>query len=827
VTCTPALAGPPFAWETPVFQGICERLKLAKAPDGGVLYCSEVPEPTQPHPAGVASIRLYLRTGVATLIIVCAFAFPIQSRADWPQWRGAGASGVSPESPLPLRWAAGDPATIRWQVEIPGSGHSSPIISNNRVFVTSARETTKGSLPWLLACSGLSIAAGVMLCVVIRGNRRIWLPDSEPRWGEGVTTLIIGVVVASSVVAFVGAMMKPPSVLQAWFAPEPVHKSPFVAVGLIPCLAGLLLAMAGGRQGAVRRISAIFFFMAASAWVIAVAWLVNRSYYVLVLAHLGPLLLLAGLAVFLALIGVLLASAPPFESLLKAAQQVERIALPVLGLIFAAAVLSTLWRPGEFWPQGAAWPLWNASGLIAILGLASAAGLSPPSSWARPLAGAALIGFAALLFVFAPQAQGGENVQPVMKALLSAHGLAAGSWFLIHFILARRRQGVQFAQQRYFAAVLPSLLVLLAAVYFWGANFINPENIERIMLCVDLESGKTLWERTLLTTPKESKHPMNSFATPTPATDGNYVIAYFGWGVVCLDQTGRVIWQRRFPEIADGSVYGFASSPIIAGEKVILLQDSERPEHLWGEAGYAGRPHARKAPAGTLMALHKETGNLLWKVEKRDTRDSYSTPLVIRETNGSQVITATAKRILAFDLESGSELWSQETSIPQVGSTPIYGDGVLWIAAGNEHIDPGGVVAAIRTPSVSGSPSILWQSKRAVPTCVSPVLFGGRVYTLSTSGILNAYDPLTGAISCTRRLPGRYYSSLVAGDGKIYATNDAGATAVLRPAPDCEIIAQNDLGEPVYASAAVSGGRIVFRTQRQLIAIGGEGAMAR
>src|SRR5262245_1296669 len=53
------------------------------------------------------------------------------------------------------------------------------------------------------------------------------------------------------------------------------------------------------------------------------------------------------------------------------------------------------------------------------------------------------------------------------------------------------------------------------------------ENQARLLLCLDRNSGKTLWQRTVLTAPLEAKHTLNSFASSTPATDGKRVYAAF------------------------------------------------------------------------------------------------------------------------------------------------------------------------------------------------------------------------------------------------------------------------------------------------------------
>jgi outer membrane protein assembly factor BamB len=57
------------------------------------------------------------------------------SAADWPQWRGPHATGVADDTTLPLRWSATQ--NIAWKAPLAGLGVSTPIISGDRVFVTS------------------------------------------------------------------------------------------------------------------------------------------------------------------------------------------------------------------------------------------------------------------------------------------------------------------------------------------------------------------------------------------------------------------------------------------------------------------------------------------------------------------------------------------------------------------------------------------------------------------------------------------------------------------------------------------------------------------
>src|SRR5687768_7986013 len=71
------------------------------------------------------------------ICIVLAASTPVAADDNWPQFRGASASGVSPIAG-PLQWNVPASRNVRWKVPIAGLGHSSPVIWGNRVFITTA-----------------------------------------------------------------------------------------------------------------------------------------------------------------------------------------------------------------------------------------------------------------------------------------------------------------------------------------------------------------------------------------------------------------------------------------------------------------------------------------------------------------------------------------------------------------------------------------------------------------------------------------------------------------------------------------------------------------
>jgi outer membrane protein assembly factor BamB len=147
--------------------------------------------------------------------------------------------------------------------------------------------------------------------------------------------------------------------------------------------------------------------------------------------------------------------------------------------------------------------------------------------------------------------------------------------------------------------------------------------------------------------------------------------------------------------------------------------------------------------------------------------------------------------------------------------------GLVSMAAGRkvEHgvlaIKPGGTGDVTRT-------HVLWREPKAVPEVPSPLYYRQRVYTVRDGGLVSCLDAATGKLHYRERLGpgGAYFSSPVAGDGKVYATSGRGVVTVFAAGDTFRVLARNDLGEPVVATPAVADGKLYVRTENHLYAFG-------
>lgn len=335
----------------------------------------------------------------------------------------------------------------------------------------------------------------------------------------------------------------------------------------------------------------------------------------------------------------------------------------------------------------------------------------------------------------------------------------------------------------------------------------SSDGVHFVVRAVHHQDGRPLWSRRFAAQgelpPVQRKHNM---ATPTPVTDGERVYAWFGNGqLFALDaDSGDVRWQRHFgQDIAPYDIrWGHGSSPSLYEDVLFLLCDHP--------------------PGAYLLALDKATGQERWRIDRGEGLRSYTTPLVIRGEDRDVLVLSGNARVEALDPSDGRLLWHAGEPIRVPVATPVYEGDVLYTTRGYRS----GPYMALRLGGkgdVSGT-HMLWRVPTGAPYVGSLVHHRGLVFMATEQGIATAVDAQTGERAWRERLGGAFTSSPVAGDGKVYFTNEGGETVVMEASREARVIARNALGERVVASPAVSAGRLFVRTDEHLVAIGGSPA---
>jgi outer membrane protein assembly factor BamB len=333
--------------------------------------------------------------------------------------------------------------------------------------------------------------------------------------------------------------------------------------------------------------------------------------------------------------------------------------------------------------------------------------------------------------------------------------------------------------------------------------------------CLDKRSGAKRWSAVAYSgSPKIKRHPKATHANSTLATDGRYVVAMFGSeGLYAYDMQGKLVWKKdlgvlqssffRVPE----AEWGFASSPVIHGDKVIVQADVIENSFL--------------------AAFDVTTGKELWRTARND-YPTWSTPTVDTSGGRTQVIVNGFSHVGGYDLETGKELWRMKGGGDIPVPTPIVGDGLAYITNAHGGQAP---VLAVRTAAVGDvslgdaetNKGVAWSRPRDGAYMQTPVLYRGHLYVCRDNGVLTVLDAKTGQEAYQQRLGDGltgFTASAVAGDGMLYYYSEDGGVLVIKAGPAYEKLAENVFHETVMATPAISEGTLFFRTRTQLVAVG-------
>ena len=336
------------------------------------------------------------------------------------------------------------------------------------------------------------------------------------------------------------------------------------------------------------------------------------------------------------------------------------------------------------------------------------------------------------------------------------------------------------------------------------------EQSQRVLVCFDRREGELLWQRTVLEAPLEKKHLLNSYASGTPVTDGQWVyVAHLepdfssdteatpgNIVVAAYDMEGELAWLVRPGRFS--SIHGFCTSPILYEDLLIINGDHDGDSFIYG--------------------LDKRTGATVWKTPREHKTRSYCTP-IIREIDGrTQMVFSGSMCVVSLDPRDGSQHWIIEGPTEQFVASLVYNGKLFFMTAGYPEYH----ILAIR-PDGQGDITdthIVWRTSRGCSYVPSPIVEGEYFLVASDDGIVSCFDADTGHRHWMQRMAPHYSGSAVSAEGLIYLIDDAGTTKIVRPGPEWELVAQNELGENCYSSPAISRGQIFIRGEHHLYCIG-------
>jgi outer membrane protein assembly factor BamB len=318
------------------------------------------------------------------------------------------------------------------------------------------------------------------------------------------------------------------------------------------------------------------------------------------------------------------------------------------------------------------------------------------------------------------------------------------------------------------------------------------------VIAMDRANGRVLWRREVPRPRKQELHKSNSPTSPSVATDGKNTFAFFtDFGLISHGPDGEERW--RLPLGPFNNPFGMGASPILANEKVIQVCDSET--------------------GSFLIAVDQKTGKVVWRVERPDMTRGFSTPVVYQPKAGAlQVLAAGTNRFIAYDVETGKEIWSVRGLTWQMKPTPVVDGDVAYVlgwAGGADHgnqenipalvnilkdhdVNKDGRLAVTEIPpryrrdlaesdfdhdgffderewdkfvekrsSINSvmavrlggggdmtATSVLWRYYKSLPNATSPVFYRNVLYLVKEGGIVTALDAATGTVLKQGRITG-------------------------------------------------------------------------
>ncbi len=336
-----------------------------------------------------------------------------------------------------------------------------------------------------------------------------------------------------------------------------------------------------------------------------------------------------------------------------------------------------------------------------------------------------------------------------------------------------------------------------------------------VLMCVGTD-GKERWKKVVSTGNRSIRGDEGNNASPSPSTDGQRVWTYFGTGdFACFDFAGNEIWkfnvQDRYGKF--DFFHGMHVTPVLDGDRLYLSVI-----HSGGSK---------------VFAVDKNDGREIWMQPRasdarHESEQSYASPVIYRDEKNAFLLTHGADYIVAHDLNDGHEIWR----CGGLNSKGRYNDSLRLVAS------PTVVKGMIIVPSAKKGPVLallpdqhgditnseaahLWTKPSGTPDVPNPLVVDGLVYLCDEDGFLTCLDAKTGEpyYSKKRLHPIKHRASPVYADGKIFVAGHDGIVTVVKAGKEFEILASNDMGEPIASSPVFASGTLYLRSYDALYAI--------
>jgi outer membrane protein assembly factor BamB len=384
-------------------------------------------------------------------------------------------------------------------------------------------------------------------------------------------------------------------------------------------------------------------------------------------------------------------------------------------------------------------------------------------------------------------------------------------------------------------------------------------------LCLDRATGKELWRRDAGAEKIEAFMPtQGSPAAATPATDGERVVVYFGsCGLIAYNFEGREIWRHALPPAETNNDFGSGTSPILIDGLVLLVRDLKAGSAVFALDAATGQPVWKTERPGSftaystpviweqdgvkelvvsgglaMKAYDLRTGAERWVVRDLSAVDCTSPVaghgmlyFVGWSPAGEDAPMPTFDDLLKFDTDGDGKISraeAQQTFLKNFfDAQDTNKDGFItrdewdaqigYLKRGKNRLV---AVKSGGTGDITTS-HIAWEKTKGLPYVPSPLLYRGTLFIIKDGGLASCFEAATGAALYEQQrleIPGPFYASPVAADGRIYLVNLDGKAATLAAGPKPEVLWRADFHERISATPAIVDDTLYVRTETKLFA---------
>ena len=327
------------------------------------------------------------------------------------------------------------------------------------------------------------------------------------------------------------------------------------------------------------------------------------------------------------------------------------------------------------------------------------------------------------------------------------------------------------------------------------------------VMALNRSDGRVVWRQVATTaTPHEGYHQMyGSFASNSPTTDGERVYAFFGSrGVYVYDLDGRPLWHKDFGvQMRMFNGFGEGVGPLVDDGRLILLFDHE--------------------DTGFLTMLDGASGREVWRTARTE-GTNWAAPIVVTHGGRKQIVVNSPRKVRGYDYESGRPIWEVAGLGQNTIPLPVQHQDLVLSMSGFRN--PALIAIRLgREGDLAGTDAVVWTMNRGLWYSASPVLYEGKLYFITDTGMVSCVDAATGQpVYQQARLPKPYNikaSPVLAGGHLYFATEDEDVV-VAKVGATLDVVSTNKLTDQSFiASPVVVDGDMFLRSRTHLFRIAG------